>query len=459
MRFWPFSKKNKPKEELFAGESKVRKGADIESLKAGRLASLALDSVRAILEKTGPRPAGSDESREAARMLLDKFKDNSDDTVITSFRSCESSYFGVFKLIALSVPVILFFLWFSLPIISLPVYIFVCYIAYHEFFLCLPLKKHLGRHCDMSNVQASIEPEGEVHNTVIFTAHHDCAPMFTIPKEHQNGIIVSLYVPLLHYFLLGLLSIVMFIADLVTGGILKVSLPSLVALIFLIIATASSAVYLKLYKLVGTEYAPGAGDNLISSCILTELAHYFYWKKKNGEGLKDTRLVFVSFDGEECGLKGSEHWYKQNAEQLHNAVAFNIDCPYYSEQLSFLSKDVNGFVSLSKSFASACADDAKSMGYKVKVGELSLFTGATDAASAARAGIDATTLMGIPLSGSASAPYHTPDDVPDVLDKATIEEVISIAIKIVEKNYSSQSPAPVSLPALSDESRKFTLTR
>lgn len=457
--FWPFGKRKKERSELFTSAEKKRKPPVTEPLKAGRLVSLSLDKLVRIMNVTGPRPAGSDASREASRMLLEMFRPYSDDAVITSFQSSEKAYFGVFRLISLTVVPILLFMWIGVPVLSTLIFVFVCLVVWREFFLCLPSRKYPAPLVDMCNVHAVIESEEAADTTFIFTAHHDSAPIFNVEKGDRKSLLLSLYLPLVHYIVLGIFSLVMIIADIIGGGFLKISLPSLFPAIMLVLFTASSFIYVSLFRLVGDKYAPGAGDNLISSCMLTELAHYFYWKKENGEGLKNTRLVFASFDGEECGLKGSEEWFRRYSDLTRNAVVFNIDCPYYAEHLTFLTKDVNGFVPLSISFASRCAADAASMGYKSKVGELPIFAGATDAASAARAGLEATTIMGIPMSGSSIAPYHTADDVPDALDKATLEEVMAIAIKVVEKNYASEEPVDEIVPALSDESRHFSLIR
>ena len=457
--FWPFGKKQKVKSELFSSNERKKKTPVMEPLKAGRLVSLSLDKLVKIMNKSGPRPAGSDASREACRMLLEMFKPYSDDALITSFQSSERSYYGTFKLIAISVLPILLFMWIGLPLFSLLIFLFVAFSFYKEFFLCKSSKHYPSPLVDMCNVHAVIESEEEATSTFIYTAHHDSASMFTVEKDDKKGLLLSLYLPLALYLLLGLFSVVMLLFDIFTLNFFHFNLPPLFPAIILILLTFSSVCFIKLFKLVGKKYSPGAGDNLISSCMLTELAHYFCWKKENGEGLRNTRLIFASFDGEECGLKGSSAWFSEHKDLCTNAKVFNLDCPYYLEHLTFLTKDVNGFVPLSKTFASSCAEDARSMGYRAEVGELPIFSGATDAASAARTGLDSTTLMAIPMSGSAFAPYHSEKDVPDALDKATLEAVMAIAIKVVEKHYQSEEKKEESVPALSDESRKFSLVR
>ena len=98
------------------------------------------------------------------------------------------------------------------------------------------------------------------------------------------------------------------------------------------------------------------------------------------------------------------------------------------------------------------------MGYEVRTGSLPLMGGASDAASAARAGLEAVTLMGIPLSGAASDVIHTKEDTLDKLDQHTLEEVVSICIKFVESRAVPREDAEgAKAPALQDQSRRFSL--
>ncbi len=139
-------------------------------------------------------------------------------------------------------------------------------------------------------------------------------------------------------------------------------------------------------------------------------------------------------------------------------VVINLDCPIRKEDLSFLTKDANGLVKLSSPLANECALCADSMGYASKTGSLSLFSGATDAASAARAGIPATTLMAIPLSGGGSDIIHTENDTVENLDRVTVEEVISICIKVVENRTKDENRIEKEEKPLALESeKKFTL--
>ena len=448
--FWPFKKK-KEKKDIF----EVKKGNEnLETLKASRLADKAFELANNIFEQTGARRAGDESSKKCARILHEELKKYSDDSLITSFRSSESSYYGSLKLLALSTPVILLLSYFSLTIFSLSLFCFISFIFIWEFIYCKGSDKTFFPKCYMTNVHATIEPSESYENTIIFTSHHDSAPLF----NREKSLLVALYIPLIHWLFLGVICLVGFITDIFTLGLFKISLPPIFVLVLLSIMAITSFVYINLYKLVSKEYSPGVGDNLMSSCVLEELARYFHWKKERGEGLKNTKLIFASFDGEECGLKGSRWWFEHHKEQLIKPIVINLDCLYDSSELTILTKDNNGLVKLSSSLASDTAALCEKMGYKVKMGGMEMFCGSTDATSAARCGFDAISIVCTNMTPSDKSYYHTLEDTIDKIDKATIEEVISICIKIVENNSVSNTPKKEIL-ALQDSDRKLAVMK
>ena len=450
----PWQRKKEEKRELFNAEVKAKRIEGLETLKASRLASLVIEKCGRIFSETGAREAGSPQAARCAGLLLESFGQVSDSAALEEEKANCSSFWMVYSVLPVAALAMLVFCWTGFPSLALVLCILTCLFIWHSFLLCSGRDRGLLSR-DIVNVSASIEPEEAVQDTVIFTSHHDSAPMFT--RQGQSPV-MALYLPTVHFILLSVVSLCLFISEIITGQLFRFNLPPLAILILLVLLTLSLPVYARMFSLVGKECSPGVGDNLVSCAILTELAHYFWWKKGNGEGLAHTRLVFASFDGEECGLKGSRAWYRRHRDELVNAVNINLDCPLRSFDFTFLTKDVNGFVPLSSRLASECAQSAASMGYDVKVGALSVLSGATDAASAARCGIEATTLMGIPLSGAGSGVIHTDADNLSVLDKASIEEAISICIKIVEgraRDDAGQEKA--GLPSLADEKRKFTL--
>ena len=164
--------------------------------------------------------------------------------------------------------------------------------------------------------------------------------------------------------------------------------------------------------------------------VVVEILRYFSDRKRRGKGLRHIRLVFASFDGEECGVQGSDAWFRENGKLLHNAKVVNFDGLYNVDNLVFLTQDGNGLVPLSSALAAKCAEIAHSMGYRIETGKLGIMAGETDAASAAKNGYKATTLTS--MRPEVKTPAHTPDDTPDKVEKDALAAAISIGIKLVE---------------------------
>ncbi len=457
---WPnlFKKKEKKETDLFK-ESNVKK-REIASLKSNQLAKSALSLLSSLIDEIGPRPAGSEATRKTAHRLSEEFKKYSDDTIITTHRATPARYFGIFKelIVASALMVILCFV--GQPLFALVVLALFGYCVYHGFLKCDRIKgPNFFPKKDLTNVHSVIEPEEEVTSTVILSAHHDSAPLYKCTEKDKRNYFFTLYLPLISFALTSLIAVAILLIEVFSLKLLRFNLPSLPSLILLIVALVLQFSYYKLWGYVTDTYSPGAGDNLVSSTMLVELSHYFSWKKANGKGLKNTRLIFASFDGEEVGLIGSRAWYDQYKGILVNPININIDAPFTQEALTFLTKDANGFVSLDKSLASALCEQAEKMGYDALLGELPLFAGATDAASAARVNIPSTTLMGIKLSKDGVEPYHTLNDTPDALDSKMVETVISILIRYIENNYKEEKRAEEKISLLLDTDKTLPILR
>ena len=295
----PWKRKEEKKDSsLFDVDVKAKRIEGVETLKASRLAALALEHCRDILAACPQRMAGSASSRTAAHMIRDILADQSDDCVITSVRCDERGYMGCLRLIAICAPVMLILCWIGFPSIALLVALLSSLYLWNVFFLCRPTRRILERRVDMTNVHATIEPEGEARHTIVFSAHHDSARMMNVPPGDRNAMLLSLYAPLVHFIVLTMTSLSLFVSEVFSGDLLRFNPPPLSMGVLLALLTISAPLHWRLFTLVGGQCSPGAGDNLVSCAILCTLARYFHWRKESGHGLADTRLVFASFDGE-----------------------------------------------------------------------------------------------------------------------------------------------------------------
>lgn len=457
----PWQRKKDEGSQLFKLDAKAKRIEGVEPLKASRLAALVLERTKTILEACPRRRAGSGEARQAAAMLAEAFSVHCDNVEVEELRASEKDSLLLFHILPVAAPIMLILCWTGLPFLALVIAAVLAFGICRTVLLCHSLLKGKGHHGEkMANVWASIEPEGEVERTIVFTAHHDSARMLNLERDDAGGLYLCLHAPLVHFIMLTVTSLSLFVTEIFTGGLLSFNAPPLSMLVLLVLLTLTCPLYWKLFHLQGGKASPGAGDNLVSCAMLTELAHYFSWLKGEGKGMDSTRLVFASFDGEECGLKGSEAWYAKHAEELVDACVVNIDCPIRISDLTILTRDVNGFQPLSKELAGELATIAQSMGWKARLGAMSFMMGASDAASAARHGFEATTLMGIASTGPMSDVIHSDEDDYEILDRKSLEAFLAICIKFAEeKGRTVRDQEKVKVPALEDSRRKFNLTR
>lgn len=437
------------------GKEKPREPEPVETVSAPKLSDEAYSLLKKLYEELGPRPAASLSSKNAARKISVVFESFTEDVSVTTGKIVpQINRWMLISAIVCSAVVFIFTL-IGLPYISLIAGILFILSFCNELRMGENPLRSLFPSSEATNVHAVIEPDGVVEHTIVFSAHHDSAP---ISKKVGDGIFkkLSLQTGCVGFIVLVFLSFVETAVELFTSRLL---LPGFIGWIMALFVFLSFA--LSLFSMLGPlftdgSYTAGAGDNLSGVSIVATLAEYFSMKRREGKGLSSTRLVFASFDGEECGAAGSRIWYQENANILVNPVNLNFDGIYKLEDLAFLSSDGNGFISLSSSLASKCSQIASEMGYKVQTGKLGFLGGATDAASAATFGIKATTLTS--MVQSEDCPAHTAEDTPDKVSPEALSVAMSIAIKLAE-DIDRKEEGNKEREGLLDGERKYRLSR
>jgi len=429
----PIFRKRKKIEPPLVSEESGKKKPKLDTLKAGRLAQLALELTSTLIERFGPRIAGTEQSRGSAAGIEEQLKKYCNTTKYQEFTLHSRAFTLWLKFMVVVYPIVLVFLWFGLPLLGTLSYLLFCTYVFLEFIIFKPWGDTYTPSSLGANSHGCIEPELEVLHTVIFSGHHDSARLYRYNKLDRKAYYKKVLTPFALFALLGFSSVIQLITEILSLRLFTVNLHPLANFILNFLLTLGIPLLFPLREFVLEEGSPGAGDNLISSSMTVELARFFDWKRKCGQPLQHTRLVFCSFDGEEVGLKGSRHWFDQNLDLLEDPIHLNFDSPYYEDELTFLERDVNGLQPLSSKLARRCVQIAQGMGYKAQSASIPIFAGGTDAASAARCGIDATTLTAVAWDDrSRPAVYHTPDDIVSAIESKAVEHSISIAIRLVE---------------------------
>jgi hypothetical protein len=308
--------------------------------------------------------------------------------------------------------------WISFAVMALCLFVF-----YGQFLVYWHLLDPLFPKAKGYNVYGSIEPSGEVRQQVIVSAHHDAAYAFQILSH-----LPKLYTPLLAG---GVLLLVIGLLVSLAAGILLcfgITLPQWVALALIILGVFE----LPFLFFTTSEVVPGAGDNMIAVAIAAVIGRLFGDAKKAGDNpLKHTRLIVLSFDAEECGLRGSRAWIKRHLEELRKTktYALNMDTIYKLKALNFFDADLNSTVKLSKEMAQECVDIAGALGYSAYISRMSPGGGSTDAAAYGEVGIEATNLCAMSFmvkDYDQGWVYHTPKDVSKYIEPEAVEASLKV---------------------------------
>jgi len=394
----------------------------IERLKAGRLATMALTLTRSLIEQFGPRPSGSDACLRAAGEIERSLTPFCDYTA-----QSEVSLDPTFHSLPLSVMAYLYPLLVLLMLFRLPLGTLLLFCLYGAWLVTTlyyyrPLIRNTRKTVKGINVHGVLEPDGAVRHTVILSAHHDSAPLFRHNRLDRLGYMSTVGLPILLFALCGPLSFIALFTP-----------PNLALTIILVAMLILTPRFLALMRFYDDRATPGGGDNLNSTSMVIQLARYFNWRRATEAPLASTRLIFCSFDGEEIGLQGSKAWYEAHGDLTAGALVLNFDAIYWADSLTFLERDINGTQPLAKELARRCVDIARSMGYEANSESIPRLSGATDAASASRAGLAATTLTAVGWDDHTKASvYHTEDDTVDAIEAKAVEQALSIAIRLVE---------------------------
>ncbi len=385
-----------------------------------------LSYTEALVERFGPREAGSQNGRDCAHELFDDLSGFSDTTIIDDVGVHTGAFLGWIRILVGLYLAGVAALWFSLPIVTALMLLVGILIMVFQFFLYRHAIDFLFKSREGHNVTGILEPEGEVRQQIIIAGHHDSARVFNF-FIHQPGL----------YGLRVLGGIGLLTAVFIFSAVLVfVSEPHWLLITAAVLASAGALLVAQLWFFYGKHSTPGAGDNLVASVMGVEILRAFAKAQAEGKGLKHTRLAAVSFDAEEEGLRGAHAYARAHAAALKAVPTYlvNIDCLYYKKDMFFLTTDINGSVKMSESLAKECQTVAKGLGVETAVKPIAFLTGGTDAGELAKAGVSATTLMGMPWDNAErAAVYHTPNDLVDSIEPEAIESGLAIIAELIQK--------------------------
>ena len=405
----------------------------VELNRVGRETVLAtLRLTQSLLERHGPRIAGTRQCLNAADQIAEMLRVHCDKVVEERFEMHPGSFWNVGKIMAVAylISVLLLFAGEFFTFVSVAVavaglvYGVVIYVFNGRWF------DRFFPKADGCNVYGTIEPAGEVKQQIILSGHHDSPYVLSFLLNWKRLARMRLILAVLTYFVLLGVSIVAAIETaLGAPDAVPVEMIAVVAVLGLFFVGP-------LYSVITRLQSPGAGDNLNATAMAITAAVHFSLKRKKGTALKHTRIIILSTDGEEVGMRGaSDYAEKHKADLLAvPTFVFNMDSIYATKDLTLLTRDRNGTCKLSERMARECHEIAADLGYFPNIMPIPPGGGGTDAAAFAKIGIESTSVIGISVHGLGNETvYHTPQDTVEHIEPEAVEAVLDIAINYITR--------------------------
>jgi hypothetical protein len=374
------------------------------------------------------RLAGSDSCNKAGETIANEFSKHCDDHSVKR-ESFEFHPAAFIKIIRPGVLLYLFavvFIYLKMPAVSLLCLLLLLFMFFSQIVFYQKIFDPFFPVAKGYNVFGTVEPAGHVRQQIILCGHHDAAYVF-----HYMALSPRLY-PLIVFGGLApcLTGIGLSIACIITGDT-----PSWIPAVM----TVAAIPVMPLWWFTTDAVSPGAGDNMIAVALINEITRILAKSKESGNPLLNhTRIVCLSVDAEESGLRGSMAYVTRHADQMAGIKSYALcfDTLYQADKLIFFNNDMNLTTDLSDAMAGDLAGIAGEMGYGARVTRMPWGAGSTDAASFARGGIETTCMLAFDLKAGKLPQdfvYHTSKDTTDAIEPAVVEQAIHVTMAYILK--------------------------
>ena len=411
----------------------------MELERVGREAALAtLRLTRSLIERHGPRIAGTRQCLNAADQVAEMLRVHCDRVVQERFKMHPGSFRNVGKIMAISYFLAMLFLiaggiWSYLSFLTAffgLVYGTVLYVFNGKIF------DRWFAPAEGCNVYGVIEPSGEVRHQVILSGHHDSPYVLGFLLRFKKFARPRLAIAVVVYLSILVIAATAAVREsLGTGGLLPVGLTVVEGVLGIFFVVP-------LYFVITRLQSPGAGDNLNSTSTAITAGVHFSLRRKRGTCLKHTRVIILSTDGEEAGMRGAADYVKRHQDDLLSVPTsvFNMDSVYSLKELALITRDRNGTCALSQEMAEECRQIGAALGHIVSVKPLLPGSGGTDAWTFARLGVKATSFIGISAASIGDKTvYHTLQDTVEHIEPEAVEAALDIAVNyVMYKDQESQ---------------------
>ncbi len=388
----------------------------------------ALQFTDDIVQNFPDRLAGSDSCNRAGEAIAEEFSRHCDSNSVKreSFAFHPAAFMKIIRPAVILFVIAIVFIFLKMPVVSLFCLLLSLAVFSSQFVFYKKIFDPFFPKAQGYNIFGIVEPNHDVQQQIILCGHHDAAYVF-----HYMALSPRLY-PFVIFggimpFLLG---IGLSIASIIMGNP-PWWIRSVVA--------ASFVLVLPLWWFTTDTVSPGAGDNMIAVALANEVTRILADSKKAGNSLlRHTRIVCLSVDAEESGLRGSMAYVSRHAQEMASTKSYVLcyDTLYKADKLIFFNNDMNLTTDLSDSMANDLTDIAKKLGYGARVARMPWGGGSTDAAAFARGGIEATCMLAFDLNVGRlpkDLVYHTLKDTTNTIEPAMVEQALNVTIAYILK--------------------------
>lgn len=362
-----------------------------------------------IINRFGPRLAGSEAEKNAQLYIAELCKKYTNNVSFLPFDEHLAARFGKLKYYVAFYFISLALFWVSAEAALAVSLVSVFFLAADMMMYRDVLTSFPGKLETSSNVEAVLEPQGEVKSTLIFSGHMDSTREFRWwYKLGQLGIVLTVVAGVLMA-----LQLIFLLVYVITGF----ANAEYVWGLFLLLSPVT-VVY---WSMHADEVVPGAQDNLSGIAIAFDTFKTFADANNMGKStLQHTRIKFVSFGSEEPGLCGSRAYAQLKKEELRkeNAHLINIDGVRVTNEVAVVEKELMNGTKHSPVLLNGLRESFKQQNIPLKTGSVPI--GGTDAVSLARVGIPTVTVIGI-SSSKYDFTYHTRHDVIENIEPQSLE--------------------------------------
>jgi len=395
-----------------------------------------------ICNEIGPRESGKKEEKLAGNKIEEEMKNFCDETHQEEYISSPTAFLGFVRYGAslFIISIILYWLSFSVDngwlllgpefsiifsVISLSLTGFAIFYFIAEVMRYYEVVDFLFPKKKSKNVIGVINPKEEIRQTIIFSGHHDSAYEFNTfyyLKTFGAVIIFLGYFGVLLFFIVNLLKFMFFFTNIDLNQLFLVF-----GIIFLcFIPIAVFYLFFHSYKPV-----PGAFDNLSAVSIVLGIGKYLSENRNGAVFPNHTRVLLVSFAGEEAGLRGAKRYVKKHIKELHkNTVVLNMDGIANKDNILITKNESLIGAKHDKTINEKLLKIANDLNIKAKLGAIPF--GATDAAAFSLKKIRATNISAFKFGFHLPYFYHTRFDTPDVVEKESLGQVMQICLEFLK---------------------------